>query len=227
MRIDAIRSFASSPPSFIRCAPLFPKTLLGNNAHCEHLCCAADSATSKLFPLSIASRTVTMADKKNEDYVVRMPEGTFDKSEKGHFTPRASSMRSYGSSGPSLAQSVSKLDNSPIVSVLAYCASSISMTIVNKYVVSGQGWNLNFFYLTIQVRRTRSPNQCHTMLSSTRRPLYVLEALRCARTLASSSHLPPLTLIVRRNVCAFFDSRLPFTLIIPLQGSRFPYSSSV
>jgi hypothetical protein len=28
------------------------------------------------------------------------------------------------------------------------------MTMVNKYVVSGQGWNLSFFYLFIQVRPT-------------------------------------------------------------------------
>jgi hypothetical protein len=51
-----------------------------------------------------------------------------------------------------MAQPLSRLDNSPIISVLAYCLSSISMTIVNKYVVSGKGWNLSFFYLFIQVR---------------------------------------------------------------------------
>jgi GDP-mannose transporter len=93
-----------------------------------------------------------MSDKKNEDHVVRIPNGgSFDRSEKSSFMPRPAGMKSYGGhSGPSVLQSMSKLDNSPIVSILAYCASSISMTIVNKYVVSGQGWNLNFFYLTIQ-----------------------------------------------------------------------------
>ena len=97
-----------------------------------------------------------MADKKTEDYVVRLPEDSFDKEGKSPFMPRANPMRSHGSGRSSLAQSVSKLDNSPLVSILAYCASSISMTIVNKYVVSGQGWNVNFFYLTIQVRLVRT-----------------------------------------------------------------------
>ncbi|KAF7557770.1 hypothetical protein G7Z17_g386 [Cylindrodendrum hubeiense] len=41
------------------------------------------------------------------------------------------------------------VDNGP-VSVMAYCVSSISMTVVNKYVVSGDSWNLTFLYLAIQ-----------------------------------------------------------------------------
>lgn len=41
------------------------------------------------------------------------------------------------------------VDNGP-VSVVAYCVSSISMTVVNKYVVSGSSWNLTFLYLAIQ-----------------------------------------------------------------------------
>lgn len=85
-----------------------------------------------------------MSDKKNEDYVVRMPNTGFDRRDRDLFrsSPPAAS----------LSQSMSKLDNSPLISVLAYCASSISMTIVNKYVVSGKEWNVNFFYLTIQVQ---------------------------------------------------------------------------
>ncbi|OHW97325.1 GDP-mannose transporter [Colletotrichum incanum] len=43
-----------------------------------------------------------------------------------------------------------RLENSPGAAVLAYCFSSISMTVVNKYVVSGSSWNLNFLYLAIQ-----------------------------------------------------------------------------
>lgn len=92
-----------------------------------------------------------MSDKKNEDYVVRMPESPYEKEGRDPFASRSPSGRPYnGAPGQSLPSSVSKLDNSPIVSVLAYCMSSISMTIVNKYVVSGKGWNINFFYLTIQ-----------------------------------------------------------------------------
>ena len=48
--------------------------------------------------------------------------------------------------------SLARLEKSPGLSILAYCLSSISMTVVNKYVVSGDFWNLNFFYLAVQVR---------------------------------------------------------------------------
>ncbi|KAJ5651870.1 GDP-mannose transporter [Penicillium longicatenatum] len=44
----------------------------------------------------------------------------------------------------------SQLEKNPGAAVLAYCFSSISMTVVNKYVVSGSSWNLNFLYLAIQ-----------------------------------------------------------------------------
>jgi GDP-mannose transporter len=46
---------------------------------------------------------------------------------------------------------LAQLENNPAAAVLAYCFSSISMTVVNKYVVSGSSWNLNFLYLAIQV----------------------------------------------------------------------------
>ncbi|KAF9881678.1 putative gdp-mannose transporter protein [Colletotrichum karsti] len=45
---------------------------------------------------------------------------------------------------------LSQLENNSGAAVLAYCFSSISMTVVNKYVVSGSSWNLNFLYLAIQ-----------------------------------------------------------------------------
>lgn len=50
-----------------------------------------------------------------------------------------------------VTQSLSKMDNNGPLSVLAYCLSSISMTVVNKYVVSGDSWNLTFLYLAAQV----------------------------------------------------------------------------
>ncbi|KAH8653651.1 GDP-mannose transporter [Xylariales sp. PMI_506] len=46
--------------------------------------------------------------------------------------------------------SIQKFENSPGLSILAYCFASISMTVVNKYVVSGTSWNLNLFYLAVQ-----------------------------------------------------------------------------
>ncbi|KAF2860954.1 UDP-galactose transporter [Piedraia hortae CBS 480.64] len=45
---------------------------------------------------------------------------------------------------------VSSVANSPFISILAYCGSSILMTTTNKYVVSGTHFNLNFFLLAVQ-----------------------------------------------------------------------------
>jgi len=39
----------------------------------------------------------------------------------------------------------------PAVPVLSYCASSIMMTVTNKYVLSGLDYNLNFLLLAVQV----------------------------------------------------------------------------
>lgn len=41
--------------------------------------------------------------------------------------------------------------NNPLFSILAYCGSSILMTVSNKYCVNGTGWNLSFFLLAVQV----------------------------------------------------------------------------
>ncbi|OAA57863.1 golgi GDP-mannose transporter [Niveomyces insectorum RCEF 264] len=102
-----------------------------------------------------------MVDKKNEDYVVRLPEGgsnsiygekdpfigrTSPRSQRAGFVPGHSASHSGVVPLPNL----SKIDNSPGLSILAYCLASISMTVVNKYVVSGNAWNLNFLYLAIQ-----------------------------------------------------------------------------
>ncbi|KAK8017024.1 UDP-galactose transporter [Apiospora rasikravindrae] len=50
----------------------------------------------------------------------------------------------------SSAMLLSRVESSPAAAILAYCFSSMSMTLVNKYVVSGNEWNLNFFYLAVQ-----------------------------------------------------------------------------
>lgn len=44
----------------------------------------------------------------------------------------------------------SSLANSGPLSILCYCASSILMTVTNKYVLSGYSFNLNFFLLAVQ-----------------------------------------------------------------------------
>lgn len=54
---------------------------------------------------------------------------------------------------------LSHIANNPAASILGYCLSSISMTVVNKYVVSGSDWNLMFLYLAIQVS-SECPRYC-------------------------------------------------------------------
>ncbi|KAH6609488.1 udp-galactose transporter [Trichoderma cornu-damae] len=85
-----------------------------------------------------------MSDKKNDDYGHRDPEN----GEGGKVETAFS--RSPSPRAQSGGFSLSKIDNSPGASVLGYCLSSISMTVVNKYVVSGSSWNMNFLYLAIQ-----------------------------------------------------------------------------
>lgn len=58
---------------------------------------------------------------------------------------------------------LSQLENNPGAAVLGYCFSSISMTVVNKYVVSGSSWNLNFLYLAIQVYDIIHPHYIKTL----------------------------------------------------------------
>ncbi|PLN75059.1 GDP-mannose transporter 1 [Aspergillus taichungensis] len=78
-------------------------------------------------------------EKKTDDYTIEMDKIDQNKS----FEPVASPPQPRGTS--TLANS-----NSPILPVLAYCGSSILMTVMNKYVLSGTDFNLNFFLLCIQ-----------------------------------------------------------------------------
>ncbi|KAH6850211.1 GDP-mannose transporter [Chaetomium sp. MPI-CAGE-AT-0009] len=92
-----------------------------------------------------------MSNKKNEDIEMRAVEGGNDfGGEKDPFLGRNSPVSRPRGREPTTAAYFGKLDNSPGASILAYCLSSISMTVVNKYVVSGESWNLNFFYLGVQ-----------------------------------------------------------------------------
>lgn len=77
-------------------------------------------------------------DKKRDDYTIEMGERSGDRFEppKPAFNP------------PSLT---TKWMNHPLMPVLSYCASSIMMTVLNKYVLSPT-FNLNFFLICIQVR---------------------------------------------------------------------------
>jgi len=79
-----------------------------------------------------------MADDKKRDFTIDMGEqksmGGFDAA------PRPS-----GPSTPTVA-----VANNPILPILAYCGSSILMTVTNKYVLGGLDFNLNFFLLCVQ-----------------------------------------------------------------------------
>jgi GDP-mannose transporter len=91
-------------------------------------------------------------DKKTNEYTVEM-----DKLDHGNKNfeapPPAVQPR-----GPPAAQ----LANNPILPVLAYCGSSILMTVMNKYVLSGTDFNLNFFLLCVQVSWSDFPGRrCH------------------------------------------------------------------
>lgn len=90
-----------------------------------------------------------MSNKKNEDLEMSgMDEKKFGERESFLLQPTPHHRVRVGSGMGSV---LSQLENNPGASVLAYCFSSISMTVVNKYVVSGSSWNLNFLYLAIQV----------------------------------------------------------------------------
>lgn len=106
-----------------------------------------------------------MDTKRNDDYVLRMPGSKYE----GQNVWRAKhSKNSQHVRLPAVTESMSKLENNPQLSIIAYCLSSISMTVVNKYVVSGSSWNMTFFFLAVQVRpfllaAYSSTQQCLTM----------------------------------------------------------------
>lgn len=92
-----------------------------------------------------------MADRNKEDQEEGIPlrGSSFDEEEGDSLVGRAHANAQNRSIMPPL--SLATIDNNAPVSVLAYCMASISMTVVNKYVVSGASWNLTFFYLAAQV----------------------------------------------------------------------------
>ncbi|BCS03898.1 GDP-mannose transporter [Aspergillus luchuensis] len=77
--------------------------------------------------------------KKTDDYTIQMD--SIDQGNKSFEAPPPPQPRSPPSGS---------LSNNPILPVLAYCGSSILMTVMNKYVLSGTDFNLNFFLLCIQ-----------------------------------------------------------------------------
>ena len=86
-------------------------------------------------------------DKKSDDYRIDMPAGK-------EF--RAPSPLSRTPSAHRNGANTSITEN-PVAAILAYCGSSILMTVTNKYVLSGVDFNLNFFLLCVQVWRSSQP----------------------------------------------------------------------
>ena len=58
----------------------------------------------------------------------------------------------------------SNWQNNPILPVVSYCASSILMTVANKYILSFPDYNLNFLLLAVQVRAVLSPQHACALL---------------------------------------------------------------
>ncbi|KAM3520943.1 hypothetical protein NHJ13051_006557 [Beauveria bassiana] len=85
-----------------------------------------------------------MSDKKSDDYYPGRDNG-----EKERFIPAAPAFAAREAPAV-VSDSLNKINQSPGLSVLAYCLSSISMTVVNKYVVSGSKFNMPLMYLGIQ-----------------------------------------------------------------------------
>lgn len=84
-----------------------------------------------------------MADvKKRDDYTIDMN----DMGRSGKAFDQTSNSPRPGPSAPILPSA-----NNPILPILSYCGSSILMTVTNKYVLSGFGFNLNLFLLAVQV----------------------------------------------------------------------------
>ena len=79
-------------------------------------------------------------DKKRDDISMELGERRGSGFEAPTSTPR-----------PAPAAPKTTVANNPILPVLSYCGSSILMTVTNKFVLSGIGFNLNFFLLAVQV----------------------------------------------------------------------------
>ncbi|EEQ29144.1 GDP-mannose transporter into the lumen of the Golgi [Microsporum canis] len=78
--------------------------------------------------------------KKNDNYSIAM-----DKMDS-----ESSSYKPQPPPQPRHSSAVSSAANNATLAIIAYCASSILMTVTNKYVLSGVDFNLNFFLLCIQ-----------------------------------------------------------------------------
>lgn len=89
-----------------------------------------------------------MSNPEKGDHVINIPDDAYDGRDAKPSDKAASGLLASDYNGASTT--TRQIENSTAVSIVAYCLSSISMTVVNKYVVSGSSWNLTFFYLAVQ-----------------------------------------------------------------------------
>lgn len=78
--------------------------------------------------------------KKNDNYI---PMDKMDSESSSSYKPQPPPQPRHSA--------VASAANNATLAIISYCASSILMTVTNKYVLSGVDFNLNFFLLCIQV----------------------------------------------------------------------------
>lgn len=120
-----------------------------------------------------------MSEKRNDDYIVPMPGQSHELKQAASDT---ASQRPSSQHSDRAARPASGLSNSPSASILGYCLASISMTVVNKYIVSGSDWNLMFLYLAIQVCRLSMDVHAHSlrlMLNPSQSIVCIIAVLAC------------------------------------------------
>ena len=126
-------------------------------------------------------------DKKSDDYRVDMPAGK-EFSAPSQLPSRAPAANRSGSTS---------ITENSTAAILAYCGSSILMTLTNKYVLSGVDFNLNFFLLAVQVCVSLSLWK-FSLTENSR--LCALQPFLYAKLLVSS-HTETLTATRHENVC--------------------------
>ncbi|KAF4919284.1 ATP-dependent RNA helicase DBP9 [Colletotrichum viniferum] len=89
-----------------------------------------------------------MSNPEKGDHVISIPDDAYDGRDAKPSDKATSGLLASDYNGASTT--TRRIENSTALSIVAYCLSSISMTVVNKYVVSGSSWNLTFFYLAVQ-----------------------------------------------------------------------------
>ncbi|KAK3676461.1 GDP-mannose transporter into the lumen of the Golgi [Recurvomyces mirabilis] len=87
-----------------------------------------------------------MADDKKRDATIEMGEKMPNGNGSAHFDAQPKPLE------PRPAKNVlaGSVTNNPVIAITAYCGSSILMTVTNKYVLSGNGFNMNFLLLAVQ-----------------------------------------------------------------------------